>query len=136
VTAAEPSLDFASLRDWMADEATRPIIGTAVVARWYGRGAQTGDLPPVISIELRGQCLAFVKPDLVRFPATLDGSLPAAREWLSRIVADNGLGSAATRVRVTVAPHERHWMLAIDGDKDRLLTGNDYLTEQEQEEVA
>jgi len=135
VTAAEPGLDFASLRDWMADETARPI-GTEVMVRWYGRGAQTGDLPPVISIELRGLCLAFIKPDRVRFPATLDGSLPVAREWLSRIVADNGLGSATTRVRVTVAPHDRHWMLAIDGDKDRLLTGNDYLTEQEQEEVA
>jgi hypothetical protein len=136
VTVTEPRLDFASLAEWMAGETTRPI-GTSVMVRWYGRGAQSGDLPPVISIELRGRCLAFVKPDRVRFPVTIDSSLPSVREWLSLIVADNGLGAEATRVRVTTAPHERRRLLAIDGDKDRLLAGNDYLTEQdEEEEVA
>lgn len=130
-----PVLDFAGLIAHLAG-GTQARIGPYVLLRQYGTDPKN-PLPPVISVEWRGIALAFLRPDSVRFP----GPVPlSAQAWqlLSRVVADNRLGSAVVSVHVTVAPNTRRRRAAIDGDRDRLLADSTYPvpareTETEQE---
>jgi hypothetical protein len=134
-----PVLTFAGLSAAL-DGSTDVQLGTYAWARWYGTDPKN-PLPPVISIEVRGTALAFVRPGSVRFP--LLGPLPQdstrrlleRRAWLSLVVADNGLGTAVTSVRVNTAPGVRRRLPAIDGDPARLASGTTYtLTEHDQDQ--
>ena len=124
IPAGCPALDYASLAGWLDVETSRRISPAVIIRR---TGQKTPGGGQVISIELHGICLALVKPDRVTFPGPEPpAASPAGREWLARVVADNGLGTSVSRVQVTTAPGTRKRLLAIDGDRHLLLAGNSY----------
>jgi hypothetical protein len=137
--ARRPVLNFAGLAVAL-DGRTDVQLGGYAWARWYGTD-EKNPLPPVISIEVRGTVLAFVRPGSVRFPRLEPLPQGSARRqlerqaWLSLVVADNGLGTAVTSIRVTTAPRVRERLPAIDGDPARLASGTTYpVTEHDQDQ--
>src|ERR1700761_2430274 len=70
-------------------------IGTTVKVRYW---APRPDAPHCFVIRLYDTDIARVYCDLVEFPAEDDGH-QASREWLTRIVQDNGLGGNLWRIR-------------------------------------
>jgi hypothetical protein len=129
--AGMPKLDFASLAEWMTGHTARRI-GATVVVRRTGHGCPH---PHVIGIELYGLCIALVKPDRVVFPETRD-THAATSYWLGRIIADNGIGRSAWRIRRRKADRPgppvargQAGLLVIDGDRDRPVEGFAYRTQ-------
>lgn len=113
--ASCPRLDYAGLAAWLCGETDRAIRPGIMVRKYSG---------PVISIELRGHWLAFIRPGSVRFAGATWHNMPSAGVLADRIVTDNGLGAGVSRVRLGGPGRAR--LLAIDGDRGRLLPGNTY----------
>jgi len=81
--------------------------------------------------------IARLTPNAVSFGQADDGHL-ATREWLARIVADNGLGSTAWRIRRhksdgpgPAVARGQAGLLVIDGDRSKPVHGQVYTLRKE-----
>jgi hypothetical protein len=112
--AGVPMLNYASLRELAAGDVPasryRRALGTTISLRLED-GYQ-----PFIAFRLYQTTLAIIHPDKVWF--TGHGDLhQATREWISKIIFDNGIGTQAFREKFT---------LYVDGDRSRPVEGHDY----------
>jgi hypothetical protein len=100
-----PALTYEGLRNTVR-------IGTTVTAEH-----SEDYVSPFVTLSLYGTPLARISAAHVQFLRTGDHH-QATREWLTRIVQDNGIGSACFRIR--------GGLMVIDGDPGRPVEGVTY----------
>jgi hypothetical protein len=113
-----------------ADGSRYAPIGTTVTI------TKAGDLN-AFDLRLYGLTIARIFQDQVFFPLTGDAHM-ATREWLGKIVRDNGIGSSVWRIRrrTTDGPgpyvaRGRAGLLCIDGNRSRPVEGHGYPVDRE-----
>jgi hypothetical protein len=79
-----------------------------------GRTVRVDHWPMTRVLRLYGTVIARIYEDRVEFPVTGDQH-QATREWLVRIVRDNGIGNTVWR--------DRRGVLLVDGTKNRPVEG-------------
>ena len=133
-----PPMTFEALAARLADLCDRgncladvAEIGSTVKLRWNGRDHSA------VLVRLYSTTIAILGKDgTIRFPN--DDPHMATREWISKIIHDNGLGRNAWRIprRVSDGPgpevkRGRAGLLCIDGDRGKPVHGPVYHMDRE-----
>lgn len=113
-------------------------IGTTVTVAYHGsRRHLAAALPPAITVTLYQTRIARVMPGMVYFCPTGDAH-QATHAWISRIIADNGIGGMAWRIRRqrhdppgTPVARGRAGLLTVDGIRERPVEGHAFNVDRE-----
>jgi hypothetical protein len=128
--ADTPEMTFESLAARLSDLCDRANcladtvqIGTTVELRWHGRDHSA------VMVRLYSTTIAVLADDgTIRFPN--DDPHMTTREWIGKIIYDNGLGGSAWRIRRRASDGQgpavargSAGLLCIDGDRDKPVHG-------------
>jgi hypothetical protein len=121
-----PELTYDALHSYIGkgNGASR-MIGTTMEAIDY-TGSIFGDM---VALKLYSTTIARIYRDAVTFPSHGD-THQATREWLIRIISDNGLGYTAFRLR---GRRGQPGTMVINGDPERPVEGRSYPVTQRRE---
>lgn len=121
-----PDLTYESLRRYIGDDRhAQAMIGRTVqVTHWPAIVTSQQNRVAQVTLRLYGTSLAVIMADSVLFTVHGDRH-QATREWLGKIIADNGLGVHCFRTRTGYVPGVGS-PLHIDGDPAKPVEGHSY----------